>query len=300
MTVSVVISVRNGEPFIAETIESLLAQGPCVGEIIVANDGSTDGTAEVVRSFGDERVKLVEAQRRGLPAGRNAGAEVATGEWLFFIDADDICQPGALDGLLAAAETMPEAGVVYGDYDRIRSDGSRLGRRRHFMGWRRKPSGDVLERIVANNFMVIGIQIVKRSIYERLGGFDETLKVSDDWQFWCKAAAITQFLFVPALYVMSYRVHDTSIMHTKPLPFEAFVPGLDSVFSDERVRARLGPRLPALRQRAEASKMGYISTIAVRLGAYGTAVRMLVRAIGRAPATAPKRLFHFAGAFVGL
>jgi glycosyltransferase involved in cell wall biosynthesis len=301
MSVSVVISVRNGEPYIAETIASVVAQGDCVKEIIVVNDLSTDDTEGAALSLGDPRVRVIPASRRGLPAGRNCGVEVSTGEWLYFVDADDIVQPGALDRLLAAAAEHPDAGLVYGDYDRIRQDGSALGRRTHFMSYRRKPSGDVLEDIVRKNFMVLGAQIVKREVYDRCGSFHEPLKVADDWHFWCLAAAHTRFHFVPGIYVLSYRMRDNSIMHTRPIPFEAVAPAIDAVYREPAIVDRLdAATLSRCRRRAESTQMSNIASVSVRLGAYVNGLKMIARSIRRDPAGAPRATVQFAGAFVGL
>lgn len=299
--VSVVVPVRNGEAFIAETIASILAQGECVGEVIVVDDGSTDDSGRVALSAGDPRIRVVRTSGLGLPAARNCGVRASSGQWLYFLDADDLVRPGALDRLLAAAVQAPQAGLIYGDYDRIRADGAQFGRRHHFMRFRRKPTGDVLESIVRKNCMVVGTQIVKRSVYDACGGFEESLKNLEDWHFWCRVAARAEFLFVPDLYVMSYRVHDASMMHTKLLPFEAIAPGIEAVYGDPAITARLDARrLARFRRSTEAAMMSYLASVAVRLGTYGEGLRMAARSIRRDPARGPKTMAQFAGAFVGL
>lgn len=301
-TVSVVIPMRNAAPFIAETIASVLAQGNCVGEVIVVDDGSTDGSGVIAASSGDPRVRIIMLTTPvGVSAARNRGVRESSGEWLYFIDADDIARPGALDGLLDAARNAPEAGLVYGDYDRIRQDGAAAGNRRHFMAMRRKPTGDVLESIVRKNCMVVGAQLVRREIFDACGGFDESLRKLEDWHFWCMAAARTPFLFVPGLYVMSYRVHETSTMHTRLLPFEAVKPGIDAVYTDPAITARLGARrLAGFRRSTEAAMLSYLAAVAVRLGTYRAGVAMVLRSIERDPARGPQAMAQFAGAFVGL
>lgn len=301
MSVSVIISVRNGEPFIADAIHSALAQGDCIKEIIVVNDRSTDNTSGVVKALGNPKVRVIPATRRGLPAGRNIGADVATSEWLYFLDADDLVRPGAVPKLLEAAEKDADAAIIYGDYDRVDEEGKKLGRRRYFMAYGRKPSGDILRNLLKGNLTVVGAQIVKRSVYKQAGKFDESMKVSDDWHFWCRAAAVCKFRFVPNLYVVSYRVHRASIIHTRPLPFDAFLPAIDSVYENNLIRSRIAPEeLSGLRAKCEAAKLGYISSTAVRLSAYKDALSLALRSFRRSPVTAPRTLVRVAGAFIGL
>ncbi len=301
-SISAVIPARNAAAFIADTISSVLAQGDCVGEVIVVDDGSTDGSGDVAASCGDPRVRVITMKASvGVSAARNIGVRESSGEWLYFVDADDLARPGALDQLLEAAGTKPEAGLVYGDYDRIRHDGASAGSRRHFRAMRRKPTGDVLESIVQKNCMVVGAQIVRREIFDACGGFDENLQKLEDWHFWCLAAARTDFLFVPGLYVMSYRVHETSTMHTRLLPFDAVKPGIEAVYTDPSITARLdAKRLADFRRSTEAAMLSYLASVAVRLGTYRAGLAMIFRSIRRDPARGPRAVAQFAGAFVGL
>lgn len=299
--VSVIVPVRNGEAFIGATIDSILAQGDVVGEIVVVDDGSTDDSAAVALAAGDPRIRIVRTTGLGLPAARNCGVRASSGAWLYFLDADDLVQPGALARLLAAAESAPQAGLVYGDYDRIHADGTPFGRRKFFMRFRRKPTGDVLESLVRKNCMVVGTQIVSRSVYDACGGFEESLKNLEDWHFWCRVAARSEFLFVPDLYVMSYRVHHTSMMHTRLLPFEAIEPAIEIVYGDPAIARRLdADRRARYRRSTEAAMMSYLASVAIRLGTYREGLRMILRSIRRDPAHSPRAVAQFAGAFVGL
>ncbi len=301
-SISAIIPAHNAAPFIADTIASVLAQGDCIGEVIVVDDGSTDGSGKVAAASGDPRVRVITMKSSvGVSAARNIGVRESSGEWLYFIDADDVARPGALAQLIEAAATKPEAGLVYGDYDRIRHDGASAGNRRHFMAMRRKPTGDVLESIVQKNCMVVGAQIVKREIFDACGGFAENLRKLEDWHFWCMAAARTEFLFVPGLYVMSYRVHETSTMHTRLLPFDAVRPGIDAVYTDPTITRRLdAKRLAGFRRSTEAAMLSYLASVAVRLGTYRAGLVMIFRSIRRDPAHGPRAVAQFAGAFMGL
>lgn len=299
-TVSVVIPVKNGARYIAEAIRSALDQGDFVTELVVVDDASTDGTVDVVLSIGDPRIRVVPNRTTGLPAGRNTGTAHTHGEWLYYLDADDRVRPDALPALLAASARAPDADIVYGDYERIDVHGRRIGRR-GAIRFRRKPTGFILPALLKGNFMVAGAQIVRRAAYERAGGFDESLRCLEDWHFWCRAASVSQFLHVPGCHVLDYRIHNASMMHTTPRPFSDFRPAIDAVFTDPLVTARMVPlALAGLRPIAEASLMAYVATEAVRLRAYGTAVRSAMQAAWHAPAQAPKVVARVLGTFAGL
>jgi glycosyltransferase involved in cell wall biosynthesis len=101
MTLSVIIPCYNAEPFVAQTIRSVLEQTRPPDEIIVVDDGSTDGSVEVVRQFGD-RVRLLTGRNGGASPTRNKGLDHATGDALMFLDADDVLGPTALEALTDA------------------------------------------------------------------------------------------------------------------------------------------------------------------------------------------------------
>lgn len=299
-TVSVIMPVKNGARYIAEAIGSALGQGDAVVQLIVVDDASTDGTVAVVETLADPRIVVAPNRSRGLPAGRNTGAALATGDWLLFLDSDDRLRPGALAALIAGGAAHPDAAVVYGDYDRIDAAGRPIGARGVMRG-RRKPTGDVLAAMLAGNFMVVGAQIVRHDAYRAAGGFDETLGYCEDWHFWCRVAAFAPFAHLSGLHVLDYRIHAASMMHATPRPFRDLLPAIEAVFADERIVGRLpAAARAALREAAEASMMTYVATEAIRLRAYRTAARSAARAIAHRPAGAPRVLAKVIGTFAGL
>src|SRR6186713_1391152 len=98
--VSVIIPAYNAEPFIRDSVSSALAQTHRDLEVIVVNDGSTDGTKDRLREFGD-RIRVHEQANKGLPGARNAGAGLSTGSWIAFLDADDLWMPEKIERQLA-------------------------------------------------------------------------------------------------------------------------------------------------------------------------------------------------------
>ena len=120
--VSVIIPVFNGQAYLAETLACALGQTYPNIEIIVVDDGSTDGSAGIARSFGD-RVRLFAQSNAGAGAARNMGFARSRGEYIFFLDADDVIKPGLVDKLVRALETSG-ADAAYSDWQKLRKDAS--------------------------------------------------------------------------------------------------------------------------------------------------------------------------------
>ena len=119
MKFSILIALYNKAPYIVNTIESVLAQTYTDFEIIVADDGSTDEGAALVRALPDPRVRLVQQPNAGVSAARNLGISVAKGEWTAFLDADDWQHPLYLETLLKAQDTFPLADAVATEYIKV-------------------------------------------------------------------------------------------------------------------------------------------------------------------------------------
>ncbi len=188
MKVSVIIPLYNGESYIARSIQSVLDQIYQDFEIVVVDDGSTDGGAEVVRSFNDERIRLVQQENAGVAAARNRGIREAKGQWIAFLDADDEWKPEKLDRQMDCLEKHPDvkwAGCFYEIWKKSRQE-------RVFQGL--NPRYYSRENVVQDVFLLrknsipistIGI-IIKKEELEKAGVFDETLKVGEDRELWIR------------------------------------------------------------------------------------------------------------------
>ena len=112
-TISVIIPIYNAEATILETIESIQQQTFFDWEIVAIDDGSTDGTLELLYSIKDERIKIFSYENSGVAVARNRGIANASGEYIAFLDADDLWTPTKLKSQLAALQNNPKAGVAY-------------------------------------------------------------------------------------------------------------------------------------------------------------------------------------------
>ena len=204
-TISIVVPAYNAAEFIGDTIDSLQRQTYRPIEIIVVDDGSTDGTAAFVRdNFPD--VKLIEQRNQGAAAARNAGIAVATGELIGFVDADDRWLPDAAARLEAALRQSPESvALAYAWSTFIDDRGRPIG-----SGLPSFIAGDVWATLVAVNFLGnASATLVRRPAFERVGLFDTSLKTQDasgcdDWDLYLRIAERFQFAVVPE-YLIEYR-----------------------------------------------------------------------------------------------
>jgi len=298
-SVSVVIPAKNVAAYVGETIASALAQGEVI-EVIVVDDRSTDNTISIVRAIRDPRLRLMTNDSAGVSAARNLGARHASGEWLLFLDADDRMRPGAVAALLAAARGAPRAVLVYGDYNTIDSEGRQIGRRDLLKG-RRKPSGDVLTRLAAGNFIVNGgIALARAEAFRAIGGFDTSLRYCEDWHCWCRLAAIGEFEFAPKL-LLDYRLHTANTMNAAIRTPQDFFPAIARVFDDGLILARLPAGTAAgLRQAAEIHLVTYSAMQAVRFGRYREAFTYLGMVGRRSLKSLPRSALRVALACFGI
>jgi len=297
--VSVVIPAKNAAAYIGETIASALAQA-CVTEIIVVDDGSTDGTEAIVGAIRDPRLRLMKNNASGVSAARNLGACNAHGDWLVFLDADDRLRPDAVTTLLMTAKSAPHAVLAYGDYNTIDSAGRTIGRRGLLKG-RQKPSGNVLERLAAGNFIVNGgIMLVRTDAFRASGGFDASLRYCEDWHCWCRLAATGEFAYVPKL-LLDYRLHTANTMNAAVRTPQDFFPAVARVFDDPLILGKLpSGAAPRLRQAAEIHLVTYAATQAVRFGRYRDALAYLGMVGRRSLKAMPRSAAKIALSYFGI
>ena len=197
-TISVIIPAYNAEKTIQETIESVLNQTFQDLELIVINDGSTDKTLEIVSSLSDSRLQVFSFPNSGPQKSRNRGISLATGEYLSFIDADDLWTPDKLKRQLQALQEHPEAGVVYSWTDYIDESGQRLPGGHYF-----KFTHDVYERLLLGDFIGSGSNpLIRKEAFVEVGTFDESLLGGQDWEMWIRLASKYQFAVVEAPQVL--------------------------------------------------------------------------------------------------
>ncbi|MFB2895268.1 glycosyltransferase [Aerosakkonemataceae cyanobacterium BLCC-F50] len=203
--ISVIIPVYNGEATIKETIASVLNQTFKDFELIVINDGSTDSTLDVVSSIQDPRIKVFSYPNGNQAVSRNRGLSHATGEYISFIDADDLWTPDKLEAQLKALQENPQAAVAYSWTDLIDEEGNFI-RGGAKIYWK----GESHARLLLNDFIESGSNVLIRAeAFQEVGKFDESLPPAEDWDMWIRLAARYHYIVVPSIQVL-YRVRTNS------------------------------------------------------------------------------------------
>ncbi|MBD1847853.1 glycosyltransferase [Cyanobacteria bacterium FACHB-63] len=212
--ISVIIPVLNGEKTIQETIQSVLNQTLTDLEVIVINDGSQDSTLSVVSRITDPRVKVFCYKNAGLSTSRNRGIAHATGEYVSFLDADDLWTPDKLKAQYEALQANPQAAVAYSWVDYIDETGKFFYPGNHITA-----NGYIYERMLLHNLLENGSNpLVRKQAFAEVGDFDPTLTSAEDWDMWLRLSARYDFVAVPIPQVLYRR--STHSMSTNTLKME--------------------------------------------------------------------------------
>jgi glycosyltransferase involved in cell wall biosynthesis len=204
--ISVVIPVYNGAKTIRETIESVLQQTFSDFELIIINSESTDSTLEIVTQIQDHRIKVFSYPKANVAVNRNRGINHACGEFISFLDADDLWTPDKLASQYEALEENPEAAVAYSWTDYI-DESSRFLR----TGSRITINGNVYAQLLLGNFLENGSNpLIRKQALSKVDGFDELLTNSQDRDMWLRLAGYYSFVAVPSPQIL-YRVLTNSM-----------------------------------------------------------------------------------------
>ena len=224
--ISVIIPAYNQGKYLDQAIQSVLDQTYPDFEIIVVDDGSTDATPDIVRSYLDSRVQYIYQENQGLSAARNTGIRCSKGSFLSFLDSDDLFMPNKLALLVDVLNQQPEVGLVAGQSIPIDENGN--------------PAGEIFNKalpdkghlLLLGNPLHVGSVLLRRSMQEKVGYFDETLRSYEDWDMWLRLARIgCQMAWVPKPVSM-YRFHTSQMTRLGTQMTDASFAVLDKVFRD--------------------------------------------------------------------
>lgn len=184
--ISVITPAYNVAPYLAQTIESALSQTLSDLELIVIDDGSTDATFEIASGYArcDPRVRLFREPNRGISAARNHALRVATGSLIAILDGDDVWLPDYLERQIGILAEHPEIDVVTGNAWFL--GGPQDGQPARPWPDRRDPPA--LRSMLEDETAVFIMSVFRRRVYERIGGFDESMRTNEDYDFWIRAA----------------------------------------------------------------------------------------------------------------
>ena len=217
--VSVIIPVRNGKDYLQEALDSVLQQSFTNLELLLIDDGSTDDDYDRY-AVQDERIRVIHLTGKGVSHARNTGMAQARGDLLAFLDADDIWFPGKLQAQVTYFDSHPEVGVVFGKFIRwnAQPDGqfppatSLIEDAAQFTSADPERSGWLYTRLLDGLLVGMNTAVVRRSVYEAVGGFNEAMRQGEDYDFWLKASRVAQMHSLNGPVAL-YRIHNASAMH---------------------------------------------------------------------------------------
>ena len=226
--VSVVVPAFNSTKTLPHTIRSILMQTYSDFELIVVDDGSTDAFSEVMGPFAaqDDRVRIVHQANSGLAAARNRGLGEARGQFVGFVDADDLWHPDYLTALVAALEAAPDAPFGYAYSYRIDAHNNIIPTK----SWSHIPRHDFLGLLEVNSVGNGSASLFRAQAIRAVGGFDMSLgenqiQGAEDWKLCLTLAAVADPVLVPRQLVC-YRLLETSMSQANPARQLAAVMGV--------------------------------------------------------------------------
>ncbi len=259
--VSVIMPSYNTARYIGEAIESVLEQDYPHKELIVIDDGSTDGTPDRVRRYGD-RVRLIIQQNQGSAVARNAGLEAARGKYIAFLDSDDVWLPGKLSTQVGHLERHPEIGLIFSRWQVWKPDGD--GRFPPAHGFRAQfeltpstpprivpeRSGWLYNRLLFSSLLHTITVMARRSLIDAVGPFDTELKRGQDYDYWLRASWHTEIHQLDRMLAL-YRLHGEGCVRRWPrVNYERIVVekavsrwGLEGPNGERTPEARISERL---------------------------------------------------------
>lgn len=236
-TVSVILPTYNAAPYVQEAVESVLTQTFNDFELLVIDDGSTDGTVDTVRGFNDERIELIHRDGSGITGALNHGITEASGTYIARQDGDDRSAPERFEMQVEFLERNPDVGLV-GTATDIIDESGRVVDRRHVL---EHPSVDDL---LEHNHYVHGSVMMRRNAVEAVGGYDETFEYTEDYDLWLRIADeyavrnIDEFLY--ALRLRSDSIYGSELFEVKL--WELFAKKRFTEDIDDELRARIDSR----------------------------------------------------------
>lgn len=273
--VDVIIPVYNSAATVAESVESALGQTFTDFDVIAVDDGSTDTSAEVLSRYG-ARIRVLAQPNRGLSAARNAGVRLGTAEYVAFLDADDIWEPGMLERTVAALDSLPHSVLAYTDVTLVDSSGRPLNTALVSNSLGRAPQlNDLFVRLWP---IMPSAVVMRRGVFDAIGGFSEAFRTLgyEDVFMWMRARELGEFAYLPEPLVrwrfsaFPHRLKQARKERDSARVFEGLV--------RERWHRSAAPLIKA-RERAPRSILGYIGLRALAEGDRTTARKAFALAI---------------------
>lgn len=226
MFISVVIPTCNRAAILPRAIQSVLKQTYKAGQIIVVDDGSVDETQTILKEFAKE-VIVVSQKNRGVSAARNKGIEIAEGDWIALLDSDDEWLPDKLQMAVEFNKLHPEYEIFQTEEIWIRN-GSRVNPKKKY----RKYGGMVFKYCLPVCMIAPSAVVFKKSLWRKIGGFDETMPVCEDYDFWLRIAVNYAVGLDKQSGIIKYGGHSDQLSGNFPVMDKFRVKAIEKLLAD--------------------------------------------------------------------
>jgi glycosyltransferase involved in cell wall biosynthesis len=254
---SVIVPVYNGDRYLGAALESVLAQVDASVEIIVTDDGSTDGSADIIDAYARRGaiIPLAGPCRGNWAANSNFGVGHSRGRFVTFLHQDDLWLAGRLESIRRTTQSLPDRSLWIGPTHFIDSAGRQVGTWRLPFGsaTTRVEPQDFLQHLLVQNFVGMPAPVFPREAFDRAGGMDEGLWFTADWDLWIKLG-IQSGVGVSADATTSFRLHRKSQTMTGAAAHESMRAQI------EAVRSRYLPRIASKKTRESVDRAGRFSS----------------------------------------
>ncbi len=204
-SISVVIPTYNRVALLERALDSVLAQTLSADEIIVVDDGSTDGTVSMLKSH-YHGVNFIEQDNQGVSAARNAGIKTASHSWIALLDSDDVWHANKLERQVQELKNAPEHLICHCDEIWIRN-----GQRVNQMDKHKKTGGHIFQHCLPLCAISPSAIMIHGSLFEEIGLFDETLPACEDYDLWLRICSRYPVLYVDEALITKYGGHDDQL-----------------------------------------------------------------------------------------
>jgi GT2 family glycosyltransferase len=255
---SVVVPVHNDGRRICRALNSLCGQTYPDFEILVIDDGSTDETAEVVREFTDKRIRYVYKEHSGRPETRNLGVQEARGAYIAWLDSDDEATPNRIQALLDVVRTRPRVDVVHSSALIANDKGDLIEYRRYEDFTREELPSLLFHGLIGICPLLQSTTMVRRGLYDEIGGYDPYFLRCQDYDFWVRTAAVdTKYFRIDTPTVIKHQTpkepgHVQTVLHY----YYVLARKMSDLFGDERLAG------PAVRELGDPPSLEIARTLA--------------------------------------
>ena len=204
-TISVIMSVYNGEKYLKEAIESVLVQDFSDFEFIVINDGSTDRSLEIIKGFNDKRLKFISRENKGLIYSLNEAIFLAQGQYLARMDADDICLPNRLSVQLKAFDDE-KVGMVGSWAIKIDKNGQEMG----VMSYPPSQYKKIKNFFIRHNPFIHSSVMIRKEVLDKVGVYSDKFKHAEDYELWSRVLSRFEAVNIPQPLI-KYRANSDGV-----------------------------------------------------------------------------------------